>query len=71
MVTIIVLYVMKFCTSLVTVGDPRVMEAVDAAAEKAKNSPFEITQEMYMEALKRGIRAAEAKRREVVPHGAQ
>lgn len=58
-------------TSLVTVGDPRVIEAVNAAAEKARSSPIEITQEMYMEALKRGISEAETKRKEVDPHGAQ
>ena len=57
--------------SLVTVGDPRVIEAVNAAAEKARNSPIEITQEMYMEALRRGISEAETKRKEVDPHGAQ
>lgn len=59
------------CTSLVAVDDPRVIEAVNAAAEKARNSPIEITQEMYMEALKWGISAAETKRREVDPHGAE
>ena len=58
-------------TLLVTVDDPRVVEAVDTAAEKASNSPIEITQEMYMEALKSGISAAEMKRREADPHGAQ
>ena len=59
------------CTSLVTVDDPRVVEAVRAAAENARNFSIEITQEMYMEALKTGISAAEAKKREVDPHGAQ
>ncbi len=59
------------CTSLVAVGDPRVVEAVNAAAENARNSPIEITQEMYMEALRIGISAAETKRREMDPHGAQ
>ena len=58
-------------TLLVAVDDPRVVEAVDAAAEKASNSSIEITQEMYMEALKSGINTAEMKRREADPHGAQ
>lgn len=59
------------CTLLVTVDDPRVVEAVSAAAENARNFSIEVTQEMYMEALKTGIIAAETKRREVDPHGAQ
>ena len=57
--------------SVVGADDPRVVEAVNAAAEKARNSPIEITQEMYMEALQCGINSAETKRREDNPHGAQ
>ena len=57
--------------SLVAADDPRVVEAVNAAAEKAKNSAVEITQEMYMEALKSGIDSAEAKRRQDDPQGAR
>lgn len=58
-------------TSLVAADDPRVVEAVDAAAEKAKNFAVEITQEMFMEALKSGIDSSEAKRRQDDPKGAQ
>lgn len=48
--------------SLVDEDHPQIVEAVAAAAEKAKNSVTEITQEMYMEALKAGIGAAEERR---------
>ena len=51
-------------SSLVTVNHPQVIEAVTIAAEKARNSSVEITEEMYVEALKTGITVAEKKRRE-------
>ena len=57
--------------SQVTEDHPQVVEAVAAAAEKARNSTTEITQEMYMEALKTGINSAEARRRENNPNGAK
>lgn len=57
--------------SLVTVDHPQVIEAVAIATEKARNSLVEITEEMYVEALKTGITAAENKRRENKPCGAK
>ena len=57
--------------SLVTADHPQVVEAVTIATEKARNSLIEITEEMYVEALKTGIAAAENKRRENKPCGAK
>ena len=57
--------------SLVTADHPQVIEAVAIAAEKARNSLVEITEEMYIEALKTGITAAEKKRREKKSCGAK
>lgn len=57
--------------SLVTADHPQVIEAVAAAAEKARNSLVEITEDMYMEALMAGINTAENRRRKNNPNGAQ
>lgn len=53
----------------VTAEHPDVAKAIAAAVEKVNNSPVEITQEMYMEALKNGIESAHQKRREENPDG--
>ncbi len=53
----------------VTANHPDVVAAVQLAVEKARNTPPEDTQEMYMEALTEGVRKAEQKRKENNPSG--
>ncbi len=53
----------------VTASHPDVVAAVQLAVEKARTTPPEETQEMYMEALSEGIRKAEEKRRKDDPSG--
>ena len=47
----------------VTADHPGVQQAVAAAEQKARETPPELTQEMYMVALKTGVEEAEKKRR--------
>ena len=53
----------------VTADHPDVQRAVTAAEQKARSTPPELTQEMYMEALRTGVEAAEERRRKMDPQG--
>ena len=52
-----------------TATHPDVVSAVQLAMEKARTTPLEHTQEMYMEALRDGVTEAEQRRRRDNPTG--
>ena len=55
----------------VSADHPGVRSAVEEAESRARSANLEVTPDMYMQALKRGIQQAEQRKREADPTGAQ
>ena len=53
----------------VSADDPRVVQVVKDAENTTHRAHFEITTEMYMKALKKGIWSAEQRKKEADPTG--